>query len=427
MKLLTTAISSALLLLSAASSYAQEQVNLRMSWWGGNARHQATLEGIAAFEKKYPHIKISPEYTGFEGYLPRLTTQIAGGNEPDVIQSNWNWLPIFSKDGTGFYDIKRLSDTFDLTQYPAEELELATINHKINGIPVAVTARSFYYNKTTWEKLGIPYPTTWDELFAAGDKFKAYDEQYYPLVMDYMESLTLLRSYMVQKYNIPAIDEANKKFTYSDAQWVEFFELYKKLVDRHVIPSTKVLASYGKGNTWEMKAWIDGYWGGMYMWNTNITMHAGNLKPPSKIELGPFFMLPEAKDAGLFFKPTMVLSISKTTKHPQEAALLMNFLLNEPEGVKLLALQRGVPLSKQAVNYLEQHGMIENDGPVSAGLASSLSLPHAIATSPYFDLPQLITLYHETIQDIDYGKKTVNEAAASFSKQGERLLQRAMR
>ncbi|GAB7217926.1 hypothetical protein OS42_45400 [Dickeya oryzae] len=64
----------------------------------------------------------------------------------------------------------------------------------------------------------------------AGKVFKEkLGDQFYPLVLEHQDSLALLNSYMVQKYNIPAVDEKNKKFSYTDAQWVEFFETYKKV------------------------------------------------------------------------------------------------------------------------------------------------------------------------------------------------------
>ena len=76
-----------------------------MSWWGGNEVHRAYLASIRRFEAKYPHIKVKGEYTGWVGHLERLTTQIAGGTAPDVMQVNWNWLVLFSRDGRGFYDL----------------------------------------------------------------------------------------------------------------------------------------------------------------------------------------------------------------------------------------------------------------------------------------------------------------------------------
>ena len=107
------------------NAIAQEPVELRFSWWGGNIRHSRTLEAIKVFEEHNPNIKIRAEYSGWDGYLTRLTTQIAGGTEPDVIQINWNWLDIFSPDGNGFYDLSQLN-SINLDNY--EEGSLATNN-----------------------------------------------------------------------------------------------------------------------------------------------------------------------------------------------------------------------------------------------------------------------------------------------------------
>lgn len=353
---------------------------------------------------------------------------MAGNTEPDVVQINWNWLPIFSKDGAGFYDLNQAADVFDLAQYDEQSRAQLTINGKLKGIPVAATARSFYYNQKVWQDMGVAYPNSWEELMAAGRAFQKKGEKYYLMVLDYMESLTLLQSYMVQKYAIPAIDEDNKKFNYTQEQWNEFFQLYKALVDNHVFPSMRVLASYGKTNTWEMKPWIEGEWGGIYMWNTNAIMYENNLKPPhNKLELGRFFMLPGAKDAGLFFKPTMLFSIGRNSKHPKQAALLINFLMNNPDGVKMMGLERGVPLSQAAYDRLADDGVIKDNSIVVSGIKSSMRLPHNIATSPYFDHPQIVSLYHETIQLIDQKNISINEAADSFNKNSDRILKRIMK
>ena len=94
---------------------------------------------------------------------------------------------------------------------------------------------------------------------AAGKTFESkLGKQYYPVVLEHQDTLALLNSYMIQKYNIPAVDEKTKKFSYSKEQWVEFFQTYKKLVDSHVMPDTKYYASFGKSNMYEMKPWANG-------------------------------------------------------------------------------------------------------------------------------------------------------------------------
>jgi oligogalacturonide transport system substrate-binding protein len=427
-KLVLSTLITSTLVMAAGSAFADEQVDLRMSWWGGNGRHQVTLKALEAFHKQHPNITVKSEYTGWDGHLSRLTTQIAGGTEPDVMQTNWNWLPIFSKTGTGFYDLNAVKGDLDLSQFDPKELQSTTVDGKLNGIPISVTARVFYFNDETWKKAGVSYPKTWDELMAAGKTFESkLGKRYFPVVLEHQDTLALLRSYMVQKYNIGEVDVAGKKFAYSKEQWVEFFGMYKKLIDSHVMPDTKYYASFGKSNMYEMKPWIEGEWAGTYMWNSTITKYSDNLKPPAKLDLGAYPMLPDAKDAGLFFKPAQMFSISKTTKHPKESAQLINFLLNSKEGVEALGLERGVPLSKAAVAQLTADGVIKDNDPAVAGLKLAQSLPNHLTTSPYFDDPQIVSLFGTSLQYIDYGQKTVEETAAEFERQGNRILKRAMR
>ncbi|SWB26672.1 sugar-binding protein [Klebsiella pneumoniae] len=54
---LISATLSATLGLSAFSSLAQD-VDLRMSWWGGNGRHQVTLKALEEFHKQNPDINV---------------------------------------------------------------------------------------------------------------------------------------------------------------------------------------------------------------------------------------------------------------------------------------------------------------------------------------------------------------------------------
>ncbi|MCB4321458.1 ABC transporter substrate-binding protein [Alcaligenes sp. 13f] len=427
-KVLAGVISVWLLVAAMPTLAQQKDVELRMSWWGGNSRHSVTLKALAAFQKHYPHIKVKAEYTGWDGHLARLTTQIAGNTEPDVLQVNWNWLPKISRNGTGFMDMYQLQQDIDLEQFPQSELDMVTIKGKLNGVPVSSTARLFYYNTQTWQKAGIDYPRTWDELLAAGRTFREkLGERVYPVVLEHQDALALLRAYMVQKYNIAEIDEDKKSFAYSDEQWVEFFSLYKEMVDAHVMPSAKEFASFGHSNMYEKRPWIQGDWGGTYMWNSTISKYADNLTPPATLALGPHPMLPGAIDAGLFNKPSMLFAVGKSSRHPREAAQLINFLLNSDEGVDSLGLERGIPLSKVAFARLEQADVIKPELPAVAGLELAAKLPKRVVVSPYFDDPQIVALFGETIQSIDYGNRSVQEAAMQFKRDTNRILRRVMR
>jgi len=122
-----------------------------------------------------------------------------------------------------------------------------------------------------------------------------------------------------------------------------------------------------------------------------------------------------------------MLSIGKSTKNPKEAAQLINFLLNSKEGVAALGLERGVPLSKAAVAQLTGAGVIKDEDPSVSGLKLAQSLPTTLAVSPYFDDPQIVSQFGTALQYIDYGQKSVEDAAVEFQRQADRILKRAMR
>ncbi|SLM64340.1 Sugar-binding protein precursor [Dickeya aquatica] len=409
---------------------AAEQVTLRMSWWGGNSRHQATLAAIDAFQKKYPEVTVKAEYTGWEGYLSRLTTQMASGEEPDVMQLNWNWIPIFSREGTGFYDLNNQKEVLKLQDFPIDAL--TTVNGKVNAISASLNGLVMYYNADTWKKAGVAYPKTWDELFLAGKVFKEkLGDNYFPLASPAQDNgegvLELINTYMTQKFKVGMINEQTKSFNYTDEQWLEAFRFYKRLVDEHVMPSARYYNAFGKSGVFETRPWITGEYGGAMLWASIVKKYADPLAPPAKLELGPYIMTPGSDNPGQFFKPSMLIAVSKNSKHPKEAAMLLNFLMNDPQGSVLMGTERGVPLSRVARQALQDNQKLDEKDLSVKGLMLALQYPMQTPVSTYIEDPQLASLMLQTIEQLDYGNKTVEMSAKGFSDMGNRILKRVIR
>ena len=53
----------------------------------------------------------------------------------------------------------------------------------------------------------------------------------------------------------------------------------------------------------------------------------------------------------------MAFAIPATCENPEAAATLINYLLNDPEGVELCGLERGVPLSEAGANHVMEKGL----------------------------------------------------------------------
>lgn len=409
-------------------AHSADQVELRFAWWGGKARNQATLKALDAFEAKYPNIKVKAEYTGWDGFYSRLTTQINSNTEADVIQTNWNWLTLLSKTGDGFYDLNKLSQPIGLDQFSPAALASTTVNGKVNAIPVSANVMLFYYNAATWQKAGVPLPKSWDDLLKAGPAFKEkLGDNYYPLILTEQDSLLLLNSWVYQGNQKPMVDEKTRKLGWNHDDLVQAFTFYRQLVTAHAVPDSRTMASFGKGIAYEMKPWINGEWGGIYNWNVMYTAESQNLSNPADLVMGDYPMREGAKDAGQFNKTALMLSISKNTRHPQEAALLINFLMSEKEGVVPVGLERGVPLSKAGAQILRDAGLLKENDPVLTGLTQSASLPNHSKPLPYLEDPQFTALFLAALQSIDYGKATVDQAATRFEEQANRILRRIMR
>lgn len=406
--------------------FAQQDVTLRMSWWGGKSRHEAMLNALKAFEARNPGIKVNAEYMGWDGYLERMTTQISGGQAPDVMQINWPWFPIFSRTGEGFYDLNTLKDAFDFSQYAAKDLKTTTINGKLNAIPVSLNVPGFYYNNETWKKAGLAYPKTWDDLFAAGKIFKEkLGDDYYPLIFNDQDTFLMVNCYMSQKYNTPMFTADGNHFAWSKAQWYEAFNFIQRLVSEHVIPGPKYLASFGKFDFIDTKYWQDGKWAGTYTWNVVIQYYAPKLTPPATLVPGDYVMYPGATNASAYFKVSLTYAISKETKHPKEAAKLLNFLLNDPQAIAAIRLENGIPLSKIAVKTLTDDGTLSNKNPSVAGFNAAQKLQSESTATSWMEDQKMQSFFQEARQNMDYGRMTPEQAADRFVENAERLMRRS--
>ncbi len=386
-------------------------VELRISWWGGDPRHAATLNALALFQEQNPDITIKSEYTGFNGHQEKLTTQIAGGTAPDVMQLNWNWVPTFSPDGSGFQDLRQFKDTISLDNFSDEALEFGTVNGKLNAIPVSTTGRVLFVNKNTYDKFGAKIPETWDDLFAAAEKF---DEGYFPLDLEQNVAFNLIVTYMEQQTGKAFITEDNK-VGLSEADLAKGFEFYQSLVDKGVSPSIEERSGQGgKVELFEMPNYFAGKYAGVYEWSSSAAKYAKPLKEQGQeLVLAGVPSGPNDKASGVIAKPSLLWGISKTSKHPAAAAKLLEFLLNDEGAAKELGLERGIPNSTAALTVLETEGKLnglefEGTEYVKANVD--------MAGSPFFDDAQLMTVYRATVEKFGYGQITAEQAAAEIHK-----------
>lgn len=387
-----------------------EPCTLKFSWWGGDSRHGATLKAIEAFEKKYPGIKVEAVYGTWTGWEDSMATMFATKTAPDVNQINWNWLTSYSSDGSAFLDLNLVSGVLDLSQYSKEALNQCVVAGELQAVPASMTGRIFYWNKTTFDRAGIKLPTTLEELMASGETFKTnLGDDYYPLVLGEYDRMILMVYYLESVYGKPWVE--NGKLQYSDDEIQKGLEFIQSLEDAHVTPSIKTILGDGADSLDKNPKWMNGTYAGIFEWDSSAGKFNAALQDGQEFVVGDYFTdMGDYK--GGYSKVSLGFAISETCKHPKEAAMLLNFLLNEEEGTTLMASERGVPLSSAALEICKSKNLLnEIVAEANAKVLAWVSYP----LDPKFESAVLKSkdgVYYDVMAGLSYKEYSVDEAAA---------------
>jgi multiple sugar transport system substrate-binding protein len=163
---------------SSASSVAaalQQPTTLTLWAWAPQ-----TKDIVAAFEKKYPKVKVNlvnagtatTEYTKLQNAIK------AGSGAPDIAQIEYYALPQFALSGS-LADLS--ADGLDSlkSQFSTAVWDSVDINGKLVGLPQDTGPMALFYNKTVFDKYHLTVPTTWAQYAADAKKLHAANPKEY--------------------------------------------------------------------------------------------------------------------------------------------------------------------------------------------------------------------------------------------------------
>ena len=394
---------------AAAASVAglsSDPVTLTMSWWGGESRHNAYQEALKAFSAANSNITVNPTFAAWSGWEDTMSTKFAGGVAEDVCQINWNWLYNYSANGQTFIDLNSVTDYLDMSQWDDAKLAACNVANAQQCVPVAMTGRIFFWNMTTFNKAGITeVPKTLDDLMNAGKAFQEkLGDDYYPLHLGAYDRMILMVFYLESKYGKDWADPTTSTLNYTADEIAEGIDFIKSLVDGHVIMSLPTYyGSNGDNAAHQSTEWITGKLAGCFEWDSSATKYADALDEENKAGFTVGEEIKFGDYNGGFSKVSMGLAITKTCEHPAEAAMLINFLLNEKEGAEIMGSECGLPASKAGLEAAQAAGKIkelvaEANGKVMAFVGFQLD--------PLFEANDLKAngtgIYQEVFDTVDY-------------------------
>lgn len=347
---------------AVSTAPADGEVSLSMSWWGGESRHETYQEAIAAFMEEHGNITVNPTFSAWTRWEDTMSTKFAGGVAEDVCQINWNWMYKYSGQGQVFTDLREYSDYIDFSQWDQSAIDLCFVADSQQAVPTSMTGRIFYWNMTTFRKAGLEdYPKTLEDLYNAGETFKTVlGDDYYPLHLPGYDRMILMVSYLESMYGKDWADPATSTLNYTREEVAEGMDFIRSLVDRHVVmPLPVYYGNNGSSSASQSSEWITGKIAGILEWDSAATKYRDALDTDNR---DGFTVGDEIKFGdynGGFTKVSMGLAITQTCQYPAEAAMLINFLLNEDTGASIMGSECGIPASKAGLAYAEAAGAID--------------------------------------------------------------------
>ena len=311
-------------------------VTIRFAWWGNDTRAQETMQVIEAFEAKNPDIKVSADFSDFGGYWDKMATQTAGGDAPDLFAMSGSYPSEYASRGA-LLDLSEVSGIIDTSDFAEGTVELGQIDGTQYTVTAGVNAMSMVVDPVVFEAAGVDLPDdetwTWEDYsdIAAEVSAKTPPGTYGTTPMTNDSFLAV----WARQHGEELYAKDGSSVAMSEDTLVDWFEMNVELMENGGAPEASVAVEDINSGSPEQTLMGVGRQGMKISWSNQMNAYSGNglmmMKLPG-----------EAEEPGTWLRSSMEYAISSGSSHPEEAARLLNFLVNDEEAAKVIKLDRGM-------------------------------------------------------------------------------------
>jgi len=216
--------------------------------WGTEMQEvHSALE--SAFEAAYPDIDLEIIAKPPAQRSELLRNWAAAGQLPDVVSLGAGTVLQGYVDGGFAIPLDGLLDELEVDPsiFIDWSIEATTFNDKIYALPWSANFRGFVnYNKTIFDKEGIPYPTsdmTWNELATLAKKLTIKNDK--GEIIRYGIFAKHPYGDIVWTFGGRVINEDRTEILFGHEPYLKAIQWYRDLVDQGILMSRQVFADYG--------------------------------------------------------------------------------------------------------------------------------------------------------------------------------------
>ncbi|TCU38870.1 ABC transporter substrate-binding protein [Rhizobium azibense] len=333
-----------LLSLSAFGSgaFAQDK-RLRLLWWGSQPRADRTNKVSELYKAKNPGTSITGEFLGWGDYWPRLATQVAGKNAPDVIQMDYRYIVEYAHRGALAPLDSYMPSKLNLSDFDKAQIEGGSVDGHLYGVSLGANSAATMLNTTAFEEAGIDLPsktTTWEEFGRmAAELTKAGKRKGLFGMADGSGGEPLFENYLRQRGK--ALYTADAKVGFGVEEASEWFDMWNKFRESGacVPPDIQALDK----NDIETNTLTLGKSAAGFAHSNQFVAYQQMNK--DKLTLANHMRVTKDSKGGHYRKPSMFFSVSSQSKVVDEAVDYVNFFVTNPEAALALGVERGIPES----------------------------------------------------------------------------------
>jgi len=206
------------------------------SWWEPQIPIATQM-----WAKDNPGITLKIEPLPINGYLDKFTASALGGDPPDVIDLDVSWASTVAAKGL-LQPLDDVAKSLDVNDYSPGVWASSRYNGHQYAIPNRAASYVFYYNKTVFDKVGVPYPTnnwTYNEMLQIARKLTVPGQYGIGIAADLSDPSNVmgLLSAMIWANGGDFLNADNTKATINSPKSVAGLAFWADLYTRyHVVP-----------------------------------------------------------------------------------------------------------------------------------------------------------------------------------------------
>ena len=348
-------------MLAVVTAQAEEPITLRFMWWGGDARHEATLKVIEQYMAAHPNVTIEGEYGSDDGYYQKLITQLSAGTEADIIQMVPEWFSVIHGDGSVFVDLD--DGAIDISGFDSLYLEAnCSVNGHVQALPTGLGGQIMAVNNDFLERFGIPTDTvwTWENLLEYGKQVHEQDPECYLLggfgSDDGTPTGIVPKFHAMQQVCTGAWVNDDWTLGFTEESLTKTYEYYVELLASNVMqPVDEMMVASAP---LENSRWINGQIGMMHAMTSTIATFAVEGMSMSMVRCPVF---ENGTDPCNGASPSQLLGISARCAHPEVAKDFLNYFYNSEEAVLTLGTVRGSQPTGKGNEILANAGLLDQE------------------------------------------------------------------